>query len=102
MSTPFSEGVSHPARTGGSIVKSLLFFDAMITPRIITFVYWLMLLGAAVGGIGSMFAFRVTFASFMTGLGIMIGGALAARIGCELLIVLFKINEHTHTMAKRP
>jgi hypothetical protein len=25
-----------------------------------------------------------------------------ARIGCELLIVLFKINEHTHTMANRP
>jgi hypothetical protein len=50
-----------------------------------------------------MFAFRgVTFASFMTGVGIMIGGALAARIGCELLIVLFKINEHTHTMANRP
>jgi hypothetical protein len=32
----------------------------------------------------------------------MVGGALAARIWCELLIVLFKINENTHTMAHKP
>ena len=31
----------------------------------------------------------------------MAGGALAARIGCELLIVLFKINEHMQTVSKR-
>ena len=101
MATPYTESVVHPARTGGSIVKTLLFFDAMLTPKIITFVYWLALLGAVIGGIGSMFAFRLSFASFMTGIGVMIGGALAARIGCELLIVLFKINEHTHTLANR-
>ena len=102
MSTSYPESVARPARNGGSIVKTLLFFDSMITPRIITFVYWLLLLGASVAGIGSMFAFRVSFASFMTVVGIIVGGALAARIGCELLIVLFKINEHTHTMANRP
>lgn len=102
MSTSYQESVARPARNGGSIVKTLLFFDSMITPRIITFVYWLLLLGAIVAGIGSMFAFRISFSSFMTGVGIMVGGALAARIGCELLIVLFKINEHTHTMASRP
>ena len=102
MSMSYSEGVPRHTRSGSSIAKTLLFFDSMITPKIITFVYWLLLLGAIVGGIGSMFAFRVTFSSFMTGIGIMIGGALAARIGCELLIVLFKINEHTHTMANRP
>lgn len=50
-----------------------------------------------------MFAFgRMSFTSFATGLLIMVGGALAARIWCELLIVLFKINENTHTMAHRP
>ena len=31
-----------------------------------------------------------------------VGGALGARIACELLIVLFKNNENTHTMAHRP
>lgn len=103
MATPYVETPQlRPAGSAG-LIKTLFFFDSMITPKIITLVYWLLLLGAIVGGIGSMFAFRgVTFSSFMTGVGIMIGGALAARIGCELLIVLFKINEHTHTMANRP
>jgi Domain of unknown function (DUF4282) len=84
-------------------MKTLLFFDSMITPKIITFVYWLLLLAAVVGGIGSMFMYgRMSFSGFATGLLVMVGGALAARIWCELLIVLFKINENTHTMAHKP
>jgi hypothetical protein len=83
-------------------MKSVLTFESMITPKIITFLYWLLLLGVAVGGIGAMLSFgRVSFASFATGLLVMAGGALAARIWCELLIVLFKINEHMQTVSKR-
>jgi len=83
-------------------MKSVLTFESMITPKIITFVYWLLLLGVAAGGIGAMLSFgRVSFASFWTGLLVMAGGALAARIWCELLIVLFKINEHMQTVSKR-
>ena len=83
-------------------MKTLLFFNSMITPKIITFVYWLMLLGAVVGGLGSMFAFgRMGFTGFATGLAIIVGGALGARFACQLLIVHFKINETTHTMAHR-
>ena len=83
-------------------MKSVLTFESMITPKIITFLYWLLLLGVAVGGIGAMLSFGpVSFASFATGLLVMAGGALAARIWCELLIVLFKINEHMQTVSKR-
>ena len=83
-------------------MKALLFFDSMITPKIITFVYWLLLLAAVIVGIGSMFTFgRMSFTGFATGLLILVGGALAARIWCELLIVLFKINEHMQTVSKR-
>jgi len=83
-------------------MKSVLTFESMITPKIITFLYWLLLLGVAVGGIGAMLSFgRISFASFATGLLVMAGGALAARIWCELLIVLFKINEHMQTVSKR-
>jgi len=83
-------------------MRSVLTFESMITPKIITFLYWLLLLGVAVGGIGAMLSFgRVSFASFSTGLLVMAGGALAARIWCELLIVLFKINEHMQTVSKR-
>ena len=83
-------------------MKSVLTFESMITPKIITFLYWLLLLGVAVGGVGTMLSFgRISFASFATGLLVMAGGALAARIWCELLIVLFKINEHMQTVSKR-
>ena len=83
-------------------MKSVLTFESMITPKIITFLYWLLLLGVAAGGVGTMLRFgRISFASFATGLLVMAGGALAARIWCELLIVLFKINEHMQTVSKR-
>jgi hypothetical protein len=102
MATPYSD-IQPAVRHNASLARSVLFFDAMLTPKIITFVYWLLLVAALVAGLGSMFAFRgVTFVSFMTGIGIIIGGALAARIWCELLMVLFKINEHTRKMAERP
>jgi hypothetical protein len=83
-------------------MKSLFFFDAMITPRIITFIYWLLLFVALVGGVGALFSFgRLSFSGFATGLAIIAGGALGARVWCELLMVLFKINEHTRKMAER-
>jgi hypothetical protein len=36
-------------------MKDFLFFDKMLTPKIIIFVYWLLLLVAVVGGLSSMF-----------------------------------------------
>ena len=76
-------------------MKDVLFFDKMLTPKIITFVYWLLLLAAVVGGLGSMFGGYggFTFGKFFMGLLYVVGGAIAARIWCELLIVLFKMNE---------
>jgi hypothetical protein len=56
-------------------------------PKVITFVYWLMLFGCIVGGLVTMFS------SFISGLGILIGGLILSRLYCELLIVLFKMNE---------
>ena len=83
-------------------MKELLFFETMITPRIITFIYWLLLFAAVVSGIGSMFFGRMSFGGFVTGVGIIVGGAIGARVWCELLIVLFKINEHTQKLAEKP
>jgi hypothetical protein len=76
-------------------MKNVLFFDKMLTPKIITIVYWLLLLAAIVGGIGSMFSgFQgFGFKSFFMGIVYAVGGMIGARIWCELLIVLFKMNE---------
>ncbi|MDP4536778.1 DUF4282 domain-containing protein [Alkalimonas collagenimarina] len=77
-------------------MKDILFFDSMLTPKIITFVYWLLLLGVLLSGLGTMFT-----TSFFAGLGILIFGAIGVRIWCELLIVLFKIHENLRRLADK-
>jgi hypothetical protein len=83
-------------------LRNVLFFDSMLTPKVVTLVYWLLLLAAVIAGLGSMFylGFQyVTFGGFVRGLVITIGGALGARIWCELVIVLFKLHENTQRIA---
>lgn len=84
-------------------MKSIFFFDSMLTPKIITFVYWLLLLASAIGGISAMFAGYegFTFASFVYGIAIALASAVGARIWCELMIVLFKINDNLKAIADK-
>lgn len=82
-------------------MKNVFFFESMLTPKIITFIYWLCLIGAVISGITTMFAGYegFTFMSFIMGILYIIGGAIGARVWCELLIVLFKINENLQNIA---
>jgi hypothetical protein len=84
-------------------MQNLLFFNEMITPKIITVIYWLLLIGVVVSGIGSMFVGSggVSFGSFFKGLGVIVLGAIGVRIWSELLIVLFKINSNIQKMADK-
>lgn len=77
-------------------MKSVLFFNSMLTPKLVTGLYWLLLLIVLFSGLGSMFlGYRgLTFQSFSIGLLTILGGAIGARIWCELMIVIFKINEN--------
>lgn len=77
-------------------IRDVLFFNKMLTPQIITFVYWLLLVGCVIGGFGVMFT-----TSFFGGLLGIVGGLLFARIWCELLIVLFKMNEALQAIRNR-
>jgi hypothetical protein len=82
-------------------MRELLSFDTMVTPKIITFIYWLMLASAAIGGLVLLSkGFGMMKYSGFGGFGMIIAApllaaimALAARIYCEIMIVLFKINE---------
>lgn len=80
-------------------MKDIFFFDSMLTPKIITFVYWLMLLGTLITGFGTMFSQHG--GGLMAGLMIIVGGTIGARIWCELLIVLFKIHENLQKLANK-
>ena len=84
-------------------MKEVLFFDSMLTPKIITFVYWLLLVVVVISGAGSWFGGYegFTFVKFLMGFGIIIGGGIGARIWCELLIVLFKIHENIKKIADK-
>ena len=78
------------------MIKSIFFFDAMLTPKIITAVYWLLLGLVVISGVGTMFV-----QSFIMGLLIIVFGAIGVRIWCELLIVLFKINDNLKKMTDK-
>jgi hypothetical protein len=75
----------------------------MITPKIITFIYWILLLGDLGYGISTMFGGYegFTFTKFILGLAYVVIGAVAARVWCELMIVIFKINENLQNLNKR-
>ncbi len=75
-------------------MKDIFFFNSMLTPKIITGVYWLLLLGVFIAGIGAMVASNILY-----GIGFWVIGAVAVRIYCELAIVLFKINDHARAIA---
>lgn len=80
-------------------MKDVFFFDSMLTPKIITFVYWLMLLGSVGSGLMTMFGGYQT--EFLNGLLMIVGGVIGSRIWCELLIVLFKIHENLQKIANK-
>ena len=68
----------------------------MITLKIITVIYWLLLLSVVISGLTSLFRGEI-----FAGLGIIIFGAIGVRIWSELLIVLFKINENIQRLADK-
>ncbi|MEZ9698634.1 DUF4282 domain-containing protein [Vibrio sp. 10N.261.46.E12] len=81
-------------------MKSVFSFDSMLTPKLVTGLYWLLLLIAVVSGLATMFGGYggVTFEKFILGAFTILGGAIGARIWCELMIVIFKINENLQSL----
>ena len=81
--------------------KELLYFNKMIVPKMITFIFWAMLGMSVIYGIYDMFSgFEgLTFTSLIMGLVFMVIGAFISRVMCEGMIVIFKINENLQTIA---
>lgn len=77
-------------------MKDLLFFNAMLTPKILTIVYWVLLVSVVLSGLYTLF-----MVSFFAGIATIVGGAIGVRIWCELLIVIFKIHENLRRIADK-
>lgn len=83
-------------------MRNLLSFDEMLTPKIITLVYWLLLISVVIWGLKTMFGgYGFSISNVFEGLITIAFGALAVRIWCELLIVLFKVNEALQEIRKK-
>ena len=79
------------------------FNGEMVTPKIITVLYWLMLLVVLFSGLGFMFGGGAAGHWFLSFIGGLIGiavGAIMVRVYCELMIVLFKMNEALQDIRK--
>jgi len=88
-------------------LKKFLSFERMITPVIIKVIFYIGLVGSAIGGIVFFFSmliggfqgggFGAILGRFLLGLvggvAIIFLGALVTRIYAELLILVFRINE---------
>ena len=79
-------------------MKDFFNFKKMITPVIIKVLFWLGILGCIIAGI-----FQIVMGSTMElgfggelvfmGIGYIVLGPIVVRIYCELLIILFSIND---------
>lgn len=70
-------------------------FDRMITPIIIQIIFWVLVVVIALIGLWSMFG-GSSGTERLTGLAIFIIGPILVRIYCEIMIVLFQINDKLH------
>ena len=72
--------------------KNYIFYlEEMVTPKLLTVFYWILLFAFITKGIGDIFE-----GDFFRGLVWVVGGSLASRVACELVVVLFRINETLH------
>ena len=81
-------------------MNSFLNFDNFITPKFITILYWIILAVVALSGLGLMFSGN-GFAGVLMGLVVILLGASFTRVYCELLMVIFSMNNHLKKISEK-
>ncbi len=86
-------------------MNKLLTLDEMLTPKIVTVIYWLGLIGVIFAALSALSGFSFGgggfFSRIFSAIMVLIFGGLGVRIYCELLIVIFKIYENLKKIADR-
>ena len=80
------------------IPRQILFFDEMLTPRLLQLVYWPALVAVVWGGLGRLFS--GSFYGFVEGIVFIAFGCLVARVASELVMLLFQLHANMETLAK--
>lgn len=76
-------------------MKDLLGFDHLITPKVLVFLYWLLMVLILIGGVFSMFK-----GQFIAGFFGTIFSLIGCRVAFELIMVAFKNNEYLRRIAE--
>jgi len=71
-------------------MQDLLSFNRMITPVFIHVIYWIGIVAVMLAGFGVV----AGGGGILKGLLAMVVGVIVVRVGCEVLIVLFRINDN--------
>ncbi|CAM9126982.1 MULTISPECIES: DUF4282 domain-containing protein [Acinetobacter] len=87
-------------------MNNLLTLNDMLTPKIVTVLYWLGLIGVVIAALTTLFGFGYGaytgfFSRLFSAILIIVFGGLAVRVYSELLIVIFKIHENLKKIADR-
>ena len=91
MQQEISEFIAKP------LPHKILFFDEMLTPRLIQLAYWLCLLGVVWSGLGYMFSNG--FTGFFEGIVRILAGGILVRVGAEIIMLFFQMHENLETLA---
>ncbi len=75
----------------------MFYLDEMVTPKLITLLYWILLFASITNGLGDIF----WDGDFWRGVVWIIGGSLASRVACELVVILFRINENLNDINEK-
>jgi hypothetical protein len=77
------------SNTRGETMQRYLNFDELITPRIITVIYWIGIVLLVIGGLSSIMG---GFLSFIFGIISAAIGLVLWRVWCEVMLILFRIH----------
>jgi hypothetical protein len=90
---------------GGNWLLEFLLFRRMVTPVFVQAIFWLGVIASIVVGglfvISSLQAGQSAVFGVLYGALILVGGPIALRIACELLLVLFRIHEALNEIRER-
>lgn len=71
-------------------MQDLLSFNKMITPVFIHVIYWIGIVAVVLAGLGIVAGGGNVLKGFLA----IVVGLIVVRVGCEVLIVLFRINDN--------
>jgi len=85
-------------------MKAFLSFDTMLAPKLITFLYYLGLVGVVFAGVSTIvsgYALGSLMGGLIGGVLTIAFGVLVVRVVCEAWIIFFKMNEALQEIRKK-